>query len=288
MKNIIIISNTKSFAEISLINSSFVNEFKDNLIFCDNVSPASLDYFPNLFTIFNGKYLKENKYSENELLNLLYEQYNTQAIYSSDEIGVLFENKVERILKYENLYELETSLTQIKLTNTLKPTFTFIEFNNEKYNYKVNMDKIEGNFYKTIKNNLDDYIIFYIGNIKMNDQDTAINRLPMFFVMSEIYGYSHYCDELVRIIDIFPTLLNLLEINHPSKSSSILPLFKGENFRILPTITDTSILENGVNQALKIKSENQEFQIMWDELNQTFKVYDLFNDPICSTDLIKL
>lgn len=289
MKNIIIISNTSSYQDINLINSKFVSQFKRNLIFCDNVSPVSVDYFLNIFSIFNERPYVENNALKNKLIEILHSnKYNTQAIYSSDELGGLFEESTDSSYKYTNLQQLENSLTNIIFENKLKSTFTFIELNDEKYLHNPSMEQIEEFLYKKIDEELEDYIILYIGNVTSNRKELSIGRIPLFWVMPESYGYAHYCNELIRLTDVFTTILHLLEVQYTSTGNSLLPLFKGEAFRALPAIIDTSSIEKGVKKALIIKNGQQEYQIMWDEIDETFKVFDLSYDPTCSTDLIKL
>lgn len=101
-------------------------------------------------------------------------------------------------------------------------------------------------------------------------------RVPLIFYAPEL-DENKVIDDLVSLLDLSPTILDILDIEKPKKwlGESLLPLIKGDKRRANNAVTSEVSCSNGKR---KISYRMKKWKLIWDEERDFYELYDLEKD----------
>ena len=101
-------------------------------------------------------------------------------------------------------------------------------------------------------------------------------RVPLIFYAPEP-DKNKVIDDLVSLLDLSPTILDILDIEKPKKwlGESLLPLIKGDKRRANNAVTSEVSCPNGKR---RISYRMKKWKLIWDEERDFYELYDLEKD----------
>jgi arylsulfatase A-like enzyme len=117
-------------------------------------------------------------------------------------------------------------------------------------------------------------------------------RIPLLFAG---YGFNEsvIVEQQVRNVDIFPTILeliNLPKMNYEVNGKSLVPLIKGKNIEMEPAYMESSILKTATKNprsVIGIRTEEFKYFRNINDENNNAHLYNLKNDPFEENNLVK-
>jgi len=101
-------------------------------------------------------------------------------------------------------------------------------------------------------------------------------RVPLIFYAPEL-DENKVIDDLVSLLDLSPTILDILDIEKPKKwlGKSLLPLIKGDERRTNNAVISEVSCSKGKR---KISYRMKKWKLIWDEERDFYELYDLEKD----------
>ncbi len=196
---------------------------------------------------------------------------NTIIVITADH-GEYVSSKIDDIMGMPNIY---------KILRKMKKINPFSEQISEKAFKKLL--KINSDIKKWIlSKQLDSKEIRDILTRSDTDElfDDAI-RIPLVFSGHKI-NPSKVINDLIRQVDVLPTIIDLLGINYPDKivGRSLVPIMNGNNLEEIPVYIETGTIQYGTSgNTIGIRTSKYKYlRNRFDEKNNV-RLFDLVNDP---------
>ena len=233
----------------------------------------------NLDTLYEKQIMAMDK-----ILGKLLEKFNlddTIFVLTSDHGTYLKQLKIsDKLIDFS--YNSFSDSVQKKIGNLIPKKFNSIK---HQVFYKL-VEQKRTQQTKTVENHsLNPYQKRNLLSQKFNFEHNLFDELikvPLLFSGS-IFKKSKLINSQVRSMDIFPTLLSILELKYDEKSidgKSLVPLIEGQKFNELVAYFETNpLLTYDSKDSVGIRTSNYKFFRDKDNPSERVHLYDLKNDP---------